>query len=60
MLTSFALIFLAGLAAAWLCQRTGLPRIMGMLAAGILLGPYALHALDASPSRPACARPPWS
>ena len=48
MLTSLALIFLAGLAAAWICQRTGLPRIIGMLAAGILLGPYALHVLDSS------------
>lgn len=48
MLTSLALIFLAGLAAASICQRLRLPRIIGMLATGILLGPYVLNALDSS------------
>lgn len=48
MLTSLAFIFLVGLAAAALCQRVGLPRIVGMLAAGILLGPHALGLLDGS------------
>lgn len=48
MLTSLALIFLAGLALADICQRVKLPRIIGMLMAGILLGPHALGALDAS------------
>ena len=48
MLTSLALIFLAGLAAASICQRIHLPRIIGMLATGILLGPYVLNALDSS------------
>lgn len=46
MLTSLALIFLAGLAMAALCRRLRLPRIVGMLAAGIALGPYALDLLD--------------
>lgn len=46
MVTSLALIFLVGLAAAALCRRVGLPRIIGMLLAGILLGPCALNALD--------------
>ena len=46
MVTSLGLIFLAGLAAAILCQRLKLPRIIGMLAAGILLGPCALNLLD--------------
>ncbi len=46
MVTSLGLIFLAGLAAAALCQRLKLPRIIGMLAAGILLGPCALNLLD--------------
>lgn len=45
-MTSVAFIFLAGYAAAALCQRVGLPRIVGMLAAGIFLGPYALDLLD--------------
>lgn len=48
MLTSLALIFLVGLAAAALCARIGLPRIIGMLLAGVLMGPYALSLLDPS------------
>lgn len=48
MLTSLALIFLVGLAAAALCARIGLPRIIGMLLAGMLLGPYVLGLLDPS------------
>ena len=39
MLTSLSLIFLAGLAMAALCQAFRLPRIIGMLFTGILLGP---------------------
>ena len=35
MVTSLALIFLLGLAAAAVCRRAGLPRIIGMLLAGI-------------------------
>ena len=48
MLTSLALIFLLGLAMAALCQRLRLPRIIGMLLSGVLLGPYALGWLDPS------------
>ena len=48
MLTSLALIFLAGLALASICQKLGLPRIIGMLLTGILLGPYVLDLLDDS------------
>ena len=48
MLTSLALIFLVGLAMAALCQRLNLPRIIGMLITGILLGPYVLNLLDES------------
>lgn len=48
MLTSLAFIFLIGLAMASICQKLGLPRIIGMLATGILLGPYALNMLDPS------------
>ena len=48
MLTSLALIFLVGLALAALCQRLNLPRIIGMLFTGILLGPYVLNWLDPS------------
>ena len=48
MLTSLALIFLVGLAMAAICQKLKLPRIIGMLLTGILLGPYALNWLDES------------
>ena len=48
MLTSLALIFLVGLAMAAICQRLKLPRIIGMLLTGIMLGPYALNWLDES------------
>lgn len=48
MLTSLAYIFLIGLAMAALCQQLHLPRIIGMLFTGILLGPFALNLLDDS------------
>lgn len=48
MLTSLALIFLVGLALASIFQRLGLPRIIGMLVTGILLGPYVLDLFDGS------------
>ena len=41
-LTSLAFIFLAGLAMAGICQQLKIPRIIGMLAVGILLGPSAV------------------
>lgn len=48
MLTSLALVFFVGLALAALCQKLKLPRIIGMLATGILLGPCVLNVLDGS------------
>ena len=48
MLASLALIFLAGLLMAAVCQRMKLPRIIGMLLSGVVLGPYALNLLDPS------------
>lgn len=48
MLTFLALIFLVGLAMAAICQKCRLPRIIGMLATGIVLGPYVLNLLDPS------------
>lgn len=48
MLTSLAFIFLVGLAMAAICQRLKLPRIIGMLVTGIVLGPYVLDLLDPS------------
>lgn len=48
MLTSLAFVFLAGLGMAALCQKLKLPRIVGMLFTGILLGPSVLNVLDDS------------
>lgn len=48
MLTSLSLIFLVGLATAAICQKIKLPRIIGMLFTGIVLGPYVLDLLDPS------------
>lgn len=48
MLTSLSLIFLVGLAMGAICSRLKLPRILGMLATGIVLGPYVLDFLDPS------------
>lgn len=48
MLTSLALIFLVGLCMAAICQKLKLPRIIGMLVTGMVLGPYVLDFLDSS------------
>ena len=48
MLTSLARLFLAGLGLGALARRLGLPRLVGFLAAGMLLGPCALDLLDGS------------
>ncbi|MCH1984118.1 cation:proton antiporter [Ruminococcus sp. OA3] len=48
MLLSIALIMLLGLMAGTIFKRLRLPYIIGMLAAGIILGPYVLNLLDDS------------
>ena len=48
MLTSLALLFLAGLLFAALAQKLHLPRLIGMLLTGVLLGPYVLDLFDGS------------
>lgn len=48
MLLSLAIIFLVGLSAAEIFQKIKLPRIIGMLAVGILTGPFVLDWLDPS------------
>ena len=48
MLLSIGLIILAGLSLGWMVSKIRLPRIIGMLLAGILLGPYVLNVLDSS------------
>ena len=48
MITSLSLIFLVGLALAGLCALLKMPRIIGMLVTGIVLGPFCLNMLDES------------
>lgn len=48
MITSLALIFLVGLSMAFICQKIKIPRIIGMLITGIVLGPFVLNFLDPS------------
>ncbi len=48
MLTSIALIFLLGMALGGIFQKIKLPRLLGMLLTGIILGPYALNLIDSS------------
>ena len=48
MLTSLALIFLVGFSLAAIFKALKLPRIIGMLLTGVLLGPYVLNMLDSS------------
>lgn len=46
MLTSLALILIVGLAMAFICRKIKLPRIIGMLITGIVIGPFVLNFLD--------------
>lgn len=48
MLTSLGLMYLVGLSTASVRRRIRLPRIIGLLITGIVLGPYALELLDPS------------
>ena len=47
MLLSIALILMVGMPMGWLCKKCRLPSLVGMLATGIVLGPYVLNWLDA-------------
>ena len=46
MLTSLGLVLLLGMALGALAKRLGLPSLVGMLIAGMVLGPYALNLLS--------------
>ncbi|WP_170238774.1 cation:proton antiporter [Streptococcus suis] len=48
MLLSLALICIAADAVSWLCQKGGLPKIIGFLLVGMLLGPYVGNWIDRS------------
>lgn len=46
MLSSFAFIFLTGLFTGEMFKKIKLPKIIGMLFAGVIIGPYVLNLLD--------------
>ena len=48
MLQSIALMLMLGMALGWLCKKVGLPGLVGMIATGMILGPYGLGWLDSS------------
>ena len=39
---------MVGMALGWICKKCKLPRLLGMLVTGILLGPYVFDFIDAS------------
>ncbi len=46
MLTGLAFLFLLGMLLGWLCQQVHLPRLLGMIVTGMLLGSYSLNLLS--------------
>lgn len=48
MIKSLALIFISGLALAYICKKIKVPSLIGMLLSGIILGPHVLKLLDPS------------
>lgn len=48
MLLSISLILIVGLSMGWICKKIKLPSLIGMLATGIVLGPFVLNVLDES------------
>ncbi len=47
MLLTLGLMFVVGLALGAVCARLKLPRLVGMMATGLLLGPHVLNLMDA-------------
>lgn len=55
MVTSLGLIFILGIALSLLCKKFNIPELVGMIVAGIIIGPYCLdwlsiEILDISPN----------
>lgn len=48
MLLSISLILIVGISMGYICSKLKLPSLIGMLATGIILGPYVLNLLDSS------------
>ena len=48
MLTSLSFMLLVGMALGWLFDKLRFPKLLGMLVAGMVLGPHALNLLNAT------------
>ena len=48
MLLNISLILIVGMSMGYICSKLKLPSLIGMLATGIILGPYVLNLLDSS------------
>lgn len=48
MLLGISLILIVGMSMGWICKKLKLPALLGMLATGIVLGPYVLNFIDES------------
>ena len=48
MLLSISLILIVGMSMGYICSKLKLPSLIGMLATGIILGPYVINLLDSS------------
>lgn len=46
LLYNLAIIIIAAIAMAWICEKVGLPGLLGMLFTGILMGPYCLNFIS--------------
>ena len=46
MLTSIGLLLVVGLFFGRICKRIGLPALIGMMVAGVLLGPFGLNTFS--------------
>ena len=48
MLLSISMILIVGMPMGWICQKCKVPSLIGMLATGVVLGPYVFNLLDSS------------
>ena len=48
MLLSISIILIVGMSMGWICQKCKVPSLIGMLATGVVLGPYVFNLLDSS------------
>ena len=48
MLLSISMILIVGMSMGWICKKCKVPSLIGMLATGVILGPYVFNLLDSS------------